>query len=256
VAAPTGVRGVLLDVDGTLLDGDAEIPGAAAAVGRLRAGGVPFRAVTNTTRRSRAEIAAALARAGIEIAATEILTPAILARRRVVESGANRAALLVPPGARADFTGVEIDEVRPAWVVLGDLGRGFDYETVNRAFRWLMDGARLLALQRNRYWKTSRDGLLIDAGAFVAALEFAAGVEAEVVGKPAPGFFELALAELGIEADAALMVGDDAATDGRGASAVGCRVALVRTGKFDPAALAGAGWRPDLLLDSIDGLQV
>ena len=249
-----GVRGVLLDVDGTLLDGDSAIPGAADALNRLARNGIAYRMITNTTRRSRVAIAEALRNAGIPARTDEILTPAVLARRRILESGGSRVALMIPEAVRADFEGVKSDERDPEWVVLGDLGRGFTYERMNQAFRWLMGGARLLALQKNRYWKTSEDGLLIDAGAFVAGLEFAAGITAEVIGKPSLDFFKLALAELGLGAGAVLMVGDDATTDGQGGAAAGCRTAMVRTGKFREQD--SSTFRSDLVLDSVADLMV
>jgi HAD superfamily hydrolase (TIGR01458 family) len=249
-----GIRGALLDVDGTLLDGDHAIPGAAAAIVRLGQRGVAYRLITNTTRRPRSAVGDVLRRAGIEVRSEEILTPAVLARRRILQSEGTRAALMVPAAARQDFEDVPTDYLAPDWVVLGDLGREFDFENINRAFRWLMEGARLLALQKNRYWKTSEEGPLIDAGAFVAGLEFAAGVTAEVIGKPSREFFGLALAELGLDAGEVLMVGDDVTTDGRGASDVGCRTAMVRTGKFSEQRMSEEGLTADLVLDSVADL--
>jgi HAD superfamily hydrolase (TIGR01458 family) len=195
-----------------------------------------------------------LRRQGFDVAVEEILVPAVLARRRILESPRGRAALLVPEASRADFDGVDAVEDDPDWVVIGDLGRGFTFARLNRAFRWLMDGARLLALQKNRYWHAGRAGLALDAGAFVAALEFAAGVEAEVLGKPSRGFFELALQMVGLPAERVVVVGDDVLTDAAGGASAGCRSAVVRTGKFDARALARSGFTPDLLLDSIADL--
>jgi HAD superfamily hydrolase (TIGR01458 family) len=256
-----GVRALLIDVDGTLLHGDDAIPGAAATIERLRRAEVPFRLTTNTTRRPRAAIAEALRAAGIDVAPGEVILPAFLARQRIVDSGATRAVLLVPAGATDDFAGVDAlpatgppDGSRPDWVVAGDLGPGWDFDTLNRAFRWLRDGAGFLALQRNPFWHAGDAGLVLDAGAFVAALEYAAGVEAEVVGKPAGSFFELALGVLGVAAAETMVVGDDLENDGRGPAAAGCRSVLVRTGKHDAGRLEESGFRPDLLLDSIADL--
>ena len=160
-----GIRGVLLDIDGTLLEGDHEIPGAAAALDRLRAAGLPFRLATNTSRRSRGAIATALGAAGLRVEAGEVLTPAALACRRILDSGRTRAVLLVPEEARADLPGIDPDEERPAWVVLGDLGPGFTYERMNGAFRCLRQGAGLLALHRNRFWHAGEQGWVLDVGA-------------------------------------------------------------------------------------------
>jgi HAD superfamily hydrolase (TIGR01458 family) len=234
IAGIHGIEGVLLDIDGTLLTADREIPGAARTVRALQATGVPFRLMTNTTRRPRSAIARVLAEAGFEIGADHVLTPAVLARRRMLEAGASRAALLIARATLEDLRGiVPVGEgERADWVVVGDLGPGFTFDVLDGAMARLLDGARLLALQKNRYW---HDGtrLRIDAGPFVAALEYAAGVEAEVVGKPSREFFRLAAADLGIaDPGAILMVGDDVTTDVAGGHAFGCRTVQVRTGKF------------------------
>lgn len=250
-----GARGALLDIDGTLLVGDRAVDGASDCLRRLRDAGVPYRLFTNTTRRSVAEIASTLRGAGIEVAAAEVLAPAALACRRILDSGRTRAALLVAPSTLDDFAGVAEDESAPQWVVLGDLGRGFDWDVLNRAFHWLRGGARLLALHKNRFWHDGERGVLLDAGGFVVALEYAAGVTAEVVGKPSPAFYAIALQLLGVPAAETLVVGDDVINEGVGAAAVGCRTAIVRTGKFEPAHLAGAAFEPDLLLASVAELR-
>jgi HAD superfamily hydrolase (TIGR01458 family) len=244
-------RGVLFDVDGTLLSHDEPIPGAAEAIERLRARGVPFRIGTNTTRRPRSAVAAVLGRGGIRVRADEILNPAVLARRLILGSGRAGAALLVPPGAREDFAGVIEDEDRPGWVVLGDLGRGFTFDVLNRAYRWLKGGAGLIALHKNRAWDSGVDGVVLDAGPYVAALEYAAGVEAELVGKPSRRFFELAATEIGLSPGEVLVVGDDLEADCRGGADAGCRTALVLTGGTTRATLDASGFRPDRVCASV-----
>src|SRR2546425_13082697 len=159
-----GVRGVLFDIDGTLLDRDTPIPGAAEVVERLRARGIPFRIGTNPTRRRRSAIAGILRRGGIRVEDGEVLAPAVLARRRILDSGRRRAALLVPPASREDFVGVHEDEDRPDWVVVGDLGRDFTFERLNRALYCIRKGARLIALHKNRVWDNGADGIVLDAG--------------------------------------------------------------------------------------------
>jgi len=226
-----GVRGALFDVDGTLLVNDRAIPGAPEAIERLRAAAIPFRLTTNTSRRPRSAIAEVLRRSGFRIEESEVLAPCVLARRRILESGRTRAAYLLPREAREDFEGVVEDEARPDWVVVGDVGREFTWERLNRAYHWIHDGARLLALHKNRVWDNGQDGVVLDAGPFVEALEFASGVAADLVGKPARPFFDLALADLGLPAASVMVVGDDLDADCRGGAGAGCRTALVLTGR-------------------------
>ena len=95
----------------------------------------------------------------------------------------------------------------------------------------------------------------IDAGAFVAGLEYATGVDAELVGKPSHVFFDEAVGSLGIPPSEVLVVGDDVTTDGAGGAASGCRTATVRSGKFDDRQLGESGFKPDLLIDSVADLN-
>jgi phospholysine phosphohistidine inorganic pyrophosphate phosphatase len=149
-----------------------------------------------------------------------------------------------------DLKGITLTEDRPDHVLVGDLGEGFAYDRLNAAFRCLMDGAELIALQKNRYWRRE-DGLALDAGPFVAALEYASGKSATVVGKPEKGFFRLALEDLGLLPHEVAMVGDDAEADVAGAKRAGLKGVLVRTGKWTAEREGGEA---DLVLDSVADL--
>jgi HAD superfamily hydrolase (TIGR01458 family) len=139
-------------------------------------------------------------------------------------------------------------------VILGDLGSGWDFATLNRAFRLLMaePRPRLIALGMTRYWRAA-DGLRLDCAPYVMALRHATGIEPVVLGKPAGPFFEAALRTVGAAADQTLMIGDDIRGDVGGAQRAGVRGLLVRTGKFLPDDLRG-DIRPDGVLDSIADL--
>jgi HAD superfamily hydrolase (TIGR01458 family) len=226
------------------------VPGAREALARLRGSGLALRFVTNTTSRSRPATLAKLRGLGFEVGEEELITPAALAVRHCHERGRERVALLVDDEVKGDFAGLEEDERRPQAVIVGDLGERFDYSTLNRAFRMVMDGAELVALQKNRYW-LREDGLSLDVGPFVAALEYATGRDAYVVGKPAPGFFAEVLSGLGMAPDAVAMVGDDVETDVGGALGAGLAGILVRTGKYREDAVSASGVEPTATVDSI-----
>ena len=221
---------VLLDLGGVFYEGARLLPGAQDALARLRASGLALRFVTNTSRQSRAALLQELGRLGLEVAADELLTPASAARAVLLERGL-RPLLLIHPGLAPDFDGLDLHQ--PNAVVVGDAGDHFSYAGLNQAFRLLHAGAPLLALGRNRYFKET-DGLSLDAGPFVAALEYAAGVSAELLGKPAPALFAAALRPLGCSPAEAVMIGDDVEADVNGALAAGLRGILVRTGKYRP----------------------
>jgi HAD superfamily hydrolase (TIGR01458 family) len=248
------VEGVLLDVDGVLTVSWKALPGAAEAVGWLRDGGVPFRLATNTTTMSRAELAATLTRAGIDVAVEELVTAPVAAaeflRREHPDAGVFQVG---GQAARDDLPGVRFDEEQASVVLLAGADEDFTWERLDRAFRLLLDGAALVAMHRNTSWMTDR-GPTLDSGPFVAALESAAGVRAAVTGKPAPEFFASCVAMLGLEAGRVAMVGDDLDNDVLAAQRSGLTGVLVRTGKFRQAALDESAERPDLVLDSIAGL--
>lgn len=260
------LRAVLIDIDGVLTVSWKPLPGAVAAMERLRAEEIPLALVTNTTSRTRASIAATLAAEGFPVSVDDILTaPAATAaylrdqhpgaRCLLINTGDVRddlAGLTLVDGAEdgdADGRGGKGDDEPPDVVVLGGAGDTFGYAALNRAFRHVRDGARLLAMHRNLYWRTA-DGLDLDTGAFLVGLERAADVEAEITGKPSPAFFETALAHLGADAADTLMVGDDIESDVLAAQRCGITGALVKTGKYLPETHRKASGTPDHVLDS------
>ena len=252
------MAGVLLDLDGVVYVGDALVPGAADTIAWLARNGVPYRYLTNTTSRPRSAIVEQLGRMGITSNPAEIVTPVVAASAWLRREGIERPALFVPDATAAEFAALDTvaasDDERPGAVVIGDLGRGWDFATINRAFRLLMDEPRtpLVALGLTRYWRAD-DGLRLDTGPFVRALEYATGRAAVVLGKPDAAFYDIAVEDLGLEADEVVMVGDDVRADIGGAQRAGLAGVLVRTGKFSAQDLSG-DVVPDAVLDSIADL--
>jgi HAD superfamily hydrolase (TIGR01458 family) len=138
----------------------------------------------------------------------------------------------------------------PDWVVVGDAGDNVTYDSLNVAFRFLMDGAELLALEIDRYWMAA-DGLSLSAGPVVRALEYASNKTARVMGKPSQAFFSLALEDMNLRPDEVVMIGDDIQTDIGGAYRAGMRGILVRTGKYRRDSVETATVQPALTIDSI-----
>lgn len=252
------MRGVLLDLDGVVYVGEQPVAGAAGTIEWLTRECVPFCFLTNTTSRPRQAIVAKLAGLGITAGADQVLTPAVAAVAWLRRHDIDRPAVFVPGATAAEFGPLHplpdgVEQGAGA-VVIGDLGDGWNFPTLNRALRLLMSnaGVPLVALGMTRYWR-AEDGLRLDAGAFVRALEYATGRTAVVVGKPDPTFYGIAVDALGLTADQVVMVGDDIHTDVEGAQRAGLTGVLVRTGKFSPSDLSG-GVRPDAVLDSVADL--
>jgi HAD superfamily hydrolase (TIGR01458 family) len=224
------IHGVLLDLAGVIYEGDHALPGAVDAVAKLHQAGLPLRFVTNTTRSTKQTLLTRLATLGLDISADELFTPGQAARDWLDQNDAS-PVLVVHPNLAKEFE--NIPERAKKAVVVGDAGEAFDYVRLNRAFRALIDGAPLIALAKNRTFKDEDGKISLDAGAFVAALEYASGDEAIVLGKPSPDFFAAALASMRCPPEDAVMVGDDAEADVAGSlrAGFGCAL-LVRTGKY------------------------
>lgn len=223
------IKGVLLDLSGVVFSGDAAIGDAVASIAELRASGIPYRFVTNTTSKPLRTLVDRLRRLGIEDEDGNVFTPAQAARGLIRERGLS-AHYLVHADLLEDLDAparAELDAV-----VVGDAGSGFDFASLNQAFRLIDAGAAFIALARNRTFKDDDGRVSLDAGPFVVALEYASRREALVVGKPAAAFYEAALADLGTAADETAMIGDDVEADVAGALAVGMLGVLVRTGKY------------------------
>jgi HAD superfamily hydrolase (TIGR01458 family) len=240
------LEGLLVDLDGTLYVGEEPVEGAREVVERLEASDLELRYVTNTTRKPRREVSEHLRSLGFGVGEAEIFTPARAAADLI---GDKSCFPLVDESLLEDLREITLDEVNPDYMLVGDLGEGFTYDRLNAAFRLLVGGAELLALQKNRYWRTGT-GLSLDAGPFVAALEYASGKSATIVGKPERDFFRLALEDMGLGPHQVAMVGDDAEADVAGAQAAGLAGILVKTGKYRPEAEG----TPDLVLESVAGL--
>lgn len=235
-------KAALIDLAGVLHVGECAIGGAIDALARLRDAGLPLRFLTNTTRTPRRSLVAKLQRMGFAIDEDELQT-APHAAQQLVRARGLKPMYLVHPDLAAEM-GPSAEH--PDAVVMGDMGPQLDYTRLNAAFRLLMAGGSFIAMAKNRYFM-EEDGLSLDMGAFVAALEFSSGVQAEVVGKPAAAFFHSALTELGVAPADAVVIGDDLHDDIGAALAAGIPAILVRTGKFRAGDEADPAIRPSLV---------
>jgi HAD superfamily hydrolase (TIGR01458 family) len=247
---------ILLDVDGVLHVSGVAIPGAQDAIARLRSAGHALRFVTNNSTRPRSQLTEELRAMGFDLEEDELQTPAGAAAR---ELEGKRVFALVMSGVVPDLEGLDLVGEGAEAVLVGGCDESFEpnqvfrYMNLARAFAEIQLGAELYSLHKNRWWQTSR-GPLLDAGAFVAGLEYATGVEASVLGKPSPAYFAAALEALGAEPERTWLVGDDPESDVRGAKLFGMQTALVRTGKFRPDTLDGLDFTPDVVLSSVADL--
>ena len=224
------MKALFIDLSGVLYIGREAVPGAQDAIARLQASGLILRFVTNTSRMTRRQILESLRGLGFEIHDDQLVTAPSAARDWFAARGL-RPWCLVHKSIREEFA--DLDQSDPNAVLIGDAADDFNYANLNRAFQLCLEGAPLVGIGRNRYFRL--DGrFLLDAGPFIHAIEYAADVEAVIVGKPSKDFFEQVLRDAGCDAAETMMIGDDVEGDIEGALQAGLQACLVRSGKYRP----------------------
>ena len=246
--------GILLDLDGTVYEGKSLVPGALKSLAFLNHSKIPYRFITNTTRMTKKALVKMLGDMDFSVFPKDIFTAAYATANYCKNMGYKKILLTVPDKEiEEDFSSFQLVDHNPEAVVLGDMGEKFTFDLINNLFNHLLGGAELIAMHKNRYWKSSC-GYMLDVGAFVSALEFASGKYATVIGKPNPNLFVLASLEWDLSADEILVVGDDIESDVGGALNSGMRSVLVKTGKFRDENLQRYDIKPNYIIDSIADL--
>ncbi len=247
-----GVRALLLDLDGVIVVAGQAVPGSVEAVAGLERRGTPYRIVTNTSLVSRATLSRYAAGLGSRIS-PERFQSALSASAAFAAQAfpAEPLYVLTSEDGRTEFEGQHLlsneeasaPGARAAAVIVGDSPEELTYENLNRAFRLVRNGARLIGMHRNPWWLTP-DGPTLDSGAYVTGLEYATGVRAQIIGKPSARFFSIAIDALRADGAGApgagrlrrseiAMVGDDLRTDVLAGQRAGLRGVFVLTGKHD-----------------------
>lgn len=250
------MKSFLIDLDGVLYVGKTPVKGARECLERMDELGYDYRFVSNSTRRCRISLAERLKEYGYSIPPERIFTPPLAAIERMKRRGEKKCYLLATGDVYREFEDAKISIANEDvdYVVVGDAGRDFTFDRLNQALRLILDGAEILALELDRYWMEA-EGLALSAGPFVTALEYATGKKAELMGKPSPEFFQMALEDMGTSVEQTAMIGDDILTDVNGAQKAGMKGILVKTGKYREDLARCSDVTPDLVLESLAQLS-
>ena len=252
------MKAVLIDLDGVIYDSQGAIKGANKTISWLNEHQVPYLFVTNTTSIPGLAIVEKLSLLGIDVEIDKILTPLVVARQWLNDHQVKRISLFLPDKSKTEFNEFNIIDASKTQacdaVLVGDFGESWNHDTLNQAFRLLKSPSKpiLMALGMSRYWY-SKQGLSLDVGPFIKALEFASDCNTVIMGKPSGSFFETAVNRLGRVANETIMIGDDIRSDIEAAQQCGLNTVLVRTGKFSNDDL-DLGITPDAIIDSIADL--
>lgn len=261
--------GVLFDIDGVLVTSWKPIDGAAETLRTLADKQIARSYLTNTTTRTRVQIADLLCDAGMAVTPDEVITAAVLTSDFVRDRYPDARCFLVNSGniasdmpgidllASVDARGGPMPET-PDVVLLGGAGPEYDHVTLSWVYDWMAQGVPVVAMHRSMSWTTT-EGLRIDTGMYLNGMEECSGRKATAVGKPAPEGFVASAARLGVEPDEMYMVGDDLNNDVLAGQVVGMTGVLVRTGKFrqdtlDRWAADEFAMQPNHVIDSVADL--
>lgn len=245
-------KGFLFDLDGVFYQSGKTLPGAIKTLQFLRQNRIPFRFLTNTTIQNRKTLQRKLSGIGLDCIEQEIISAGFTGINYLRKIGSPSCCFFITENLKKDYSEFEENKNNPEVIVIGDYDE-WDFEKLNVAFRQVMNGAEIIALHKGKYYKVDT-GLQLDAGGFVAALEFATGKKAHVVGKPNKAFFQCALDDLRLTPEEVAMIGDDLINDVQGAQHLGIPGILVKTGKYHEGLVESSGINPDGLIESISDL--
>jgi len=256
VDIPFAKFGYLIDMDGVIYRGSEPIPGAQRFIADLHERQIPFRFLTNNSRRSRLDVATKLRRLGFEVEADHVFTCATATARFLSQQKPNGTAFVIGESGLVTALhecGYAIVDHDPDYVVVGE-GRTLTFEMVEAALRMIVDGAKLIATNLDPTCPTE-NGLRPGCGAVVAMLETAAGVRAFSVGKPSPVMLRAARKEIGLTTDQTIVIGDTMETDILGGSQLGFRTVLVLSGGTRAEDVSRYPYQPDIVVQSIGELD-
>ena len=249
----SSLKGILFDLDGVLYVGSKPIEGALEAVARIRASGIPCRFVTNTSTLSLVSLQNKINALGFSIPANEIISAPQATLFYLQRQHDPVCRLLLADDIKKDFAQFRQSDSDVDYVVVGDIGAAWTYPLLNEVFNHLMQGARLIAIHKNRFWQAEQ-GLQLDIGAFIHGLEYASGTQAMVIGKPSADFFQIALDDMGLQGSEVAIIGDDIDVDIAGGQRAGLKGILTRTGKYRQAYADASLIKPELVIDSVADL--
>ena len=248
------IRGFLFDLDGVFCIEDKVLPGAIDTLNYLNSKNIPYRFVTNTTTKSRNSLLNKLIDLQFPINETHIISASYAGALKLKQLGNPECELILQEDAKKDYEEFVINNEKPEYIVVGDLDSDWSFEIINNIFNKVINGSKILALHKGKYFKTSK-GMQIDSGAFIKGIEYASSTKSIVIGKPKKDFFNIAISQINIPKRNLMMVGDDIINDIEGAQLSGIKAALVKTGKYRKDLIEKSNIKPDLIINSIDDIM-
>lgn len=247
------INTIVLDLNGTLYERGIAVKGANDTIKILRQNGYHLTFITNTDGRNIDNVYTSVIKKGLEIEKEELFTPVTAVKAFISEKPGKTFYPLVSNSVIKDLQGINMDDKHPDYVIIGDFADKVSFDEINKVFRMIKNGSEIVALSKT-LWYIDVDGCTINTGAFVSMFETACAKEAVLMGKPSVGYFNMGLKRTGSRPETSLIVGDDVTTDILGAKRVNAAAVLVRTGIYNETDLVNAEYKPDYVIDDVNGL--
>jgi NagD protein len=249
------IRSWLMDMDGVLVREQHAIPGAQEFLARLRELGLPFLVLTNNSMYTRRDLAARLARTGLDVPEESIWTSALATAQFLEDQRPDGTAFVVGESGLTTAlheVGYTMSERDPDYVVLGET-RTYSFERITEAIRLVAAGSRFIATNPDNVGPTP-DGPLPATGSVAALISRATGVDPYYVGKPNPLMMRSALNAIEAHSETTAMIGDRMDTDIVSGLEAGLETILVMTGVTTPGEAERYSYRPSRIVDSVADL--
>lgn len=253
--------GVILDMDGTLMQGKQPLPGLSELFDFLDSNKIPFKIVTNNATHTPFNYQQRLADCGIRLTKFQILTSA-MATAITLQSQLPQGAAVYVIGQPALISAlidsgfyVLTHSAKPAEAVVVGGDPSLTYEKLKHATLHIQRGSRFIGTNPDIVYPTE-EGLVPECGTTLAALEAATGVRPMIVGKPAPILFNQAVADLGTTPENTYVIGDRLETDILGGQRAGCKTILITTGVDTASAVTDKAIYPDQIVQNLSELTV
>jgi NagD protein len=249
------IRSWLMDMDGVLVREEEAIPGADRFLSLLRERRIPYLILTNNSTYTRRDLAARLARSGLEVPEESIWTSALATARFLEDQRPGGSAFVIGEAGLTTAlhnAGYTLNDEAPDYVVLGET-RTYSFERITRAIRLIEAGSRFIATNPDPTGPSS-DGPVPATGSVAALISRATGVDPYFVGKPNPLMMRSALNALDAHSETSAMIGDRMDTDIVSGLEAGMETILVLSGVTSRAAAERFPYRASQILDSIADL--
>ena len=244
-----------MDMDGVLVHEEQAIAGAERWLARLRERELPFLVLTNNSIYTPRDLAARLRASGLDVPEAAIWTSALATARFLDDQRPGGSAFVIGEAGLTTAlhdVGYTLTERDPDYVVLGET-RTYSFETIARAIRLIVAGARFIATNPDATGPTP-DGPLPATGSVAALISHATGVAPYFVGKPNPLMMRSALNAIDAHSETAAMIGDRMDTDIKSGLEAGMHTVLVLTGSTAASETERYPYRPARIVESIADL--